>query len=175
MGHVVGVVMAPDIVPCQQTRGQHTLPLLRLCSYSVRHASAGMGGRVADALAAQGIVAAAQLRPLPLPSLESMLSAAGLASSARSGLAVRLHAWSQGIDDSPVAVRGPPRSIQAQMTLTPVPLAMPKSLRGTTSVAGGPPGRLEPLLVSGTDAARRMERLMRAMATDIAARVVSSR
>lgn len=136
-----------------------------------------MGGRVADALTAHGITTAAALQAVPQAALESMLSPTGLATCSKSSLAVQLLAWSQGIDDSPVAVRGPPRSIQAQMTLTPVPLAVPKSLlsKGTVPINGGSAGQLEPLLVGGTDAVQRMERLMRAMATDVAARVISSR
>ncbi|GLC39768.1 hypothetical protein PLESTF_000884600 [Pleodorina starrii] len=81
----------------------------------------GLGGRAAEALAAAGYVSAVQLRPL---SATQLVSDFGL----RAAAAECVVAWCRGEDPRPVRERGPPKSIQVQMSLTVVPRPAPPAL-----------------------------------------------
>ena len=62
------------------------------------------------------------------------------------------------------------------MTLTPVPLPIPPSLRGEQPVAGGSSGgMLMPLPVGGQDSRARLQALLRAMSGDLLGRVLLDR
>ncbi|KAF6250789.1 hypothetical protein COO60DRAFT_739178 [Scenedesmus sp. NREL 46B-D3] len=96
----------------------------------------GLGG-VAPALLRLGISCAAQLQAQSAPSLAALL---GGQQQAR--LAGRLAEAGWGRDEGRVVDKGPPRSLQVQMTLTPQVRPLPPNLQasGRGAVAGQGPG-----------------------------------
>ncbi|WIA21172.1 hypothetical protein OEZ85_005479 [Tetradesmus obliquus] len=136
----------------------------------------GLGG-VAPALQRLGITTAQQLQGHSATSLASLL---GGQQQAR--LAGRLAEAGWGRDEARVVDKGPAKSLQVQMTLTPQMRPLPPNLQAAgrgpiagqaSNAAGG--GMLVPLLTGAADTAPRLAAVLGAMAGDLLGRVMLDR
>eukprot|EP00879_Flechtneria_rotunda_P027077 GHRR01028942.1.p1 GENE.GHRR01028942.1~~GHRR01028942.1.p1 ORF type:complete len:260 (+),score=142.63 GHRR01028942.1:76-780(+) len=113
----------------------------------------GLGGVVASTVRSHGITTAAELQQYSAGQLSVLLGG-----PQQMKLAEKLFEWGHGRDNTPVVDKGPPKSIQVQMSLTPFVLN-----RGPLALAGNASSLTA--LVEGTIAAQHQPQQQQRPAT----------